>query len=191
MATLQVVERLLVVEDCEALLQRIAAALAPCVGELRTARSLSEALTSVKEFQPQLIVLDVVLPDGTGVELLESMQNSCVLPLVVAMSGAAEPAASFRLAQLGVRTFLKKPVDVDALRTAIARAAQVPPDVTPHLRNCVGQRPVRELEELVRRTMVEEALARSAGSRRGAAKLLSVSRQLLQHMLKGLENSRP
>jgi transcriptional regulator with GAF, ATPase, and Fis domain len=51
----------------------------------------------------------------------------------------------------------------------------------------VGQLGLREMEDQVRRSMVEEALSRSAGSRRSAARLLNVTRQTLQHILRKLE----
>ncbi|MBK7861855.1 MAG: hypothetical protein IPJ65_25220 [Archangiaceae bacterium] len=59
-----------------------------------------------------------------------------------------------------------------------------PPDLTPHLRAAVGHLPLHQLEEQVRQTMVGEALGATQGSRSGAAKLLRISRQLLQHILK-------
>jgi two-component system, response regulator RegA len=189
MTTPRAIDRLLLVEDCEVLARRLEVALSGCAAEVRSVRSVAAARVELAAFRPQLLVADVVLPDGTAVDLLELAQGEQVLPAVVAVSGAAEPDASFRLAQLGVRAFLKKPIDLEALRAAIARALGEAPDIGPHLRNCVGQRPVREIEDQVRRTMVQEALARTEGSRRAAARLLSVSRQLLQHMLRGLESS--
>jgi DNA-binding NtrC family response regulator len=55
------------------------------------------------------------------------------------------------------------------------------------VREGVGQMGVREAELVVRRTMVAEALARSGGNRRAAARMLGVSRQHLQHILRALE----
>lgn len=58
-----------------------------------------------------------------------------------------------------------------------------PPDLLPALRASAGQMPLHSLESFVRDTLVDEALAKSQGSVRGAAKLLRISRQLLQHIL--------
>jgi two-component system response regulator RegA len=104
----------------------------------------------------------------------------------VAMSGTAEPGESFRLAQLGVRTYLHKPLRLDELEAALVYARTAPADLRPYARGLVGLRPIHEVEEELRKTMVEEALARAGGSRSGAARLLAVSRQLLQHMLRAL-----
>jgi two-component system response regulator RegA len=182
-------ERILVVEDVETLARRLAEALAAPGRVVRHVQTVHDAWRELLEFRPELLVTDVVLPDGTAVDLLERGRAQDSAPAVVAISGAADPGASFRLAQLGVRAFLKKPVTLPALDLAVSRALNEPPDLAPHLRGSVGRRPVREVEGEVRRTMVKEALARSGGSRRGAARLLSISRQLLQHVLRGLDPS--
>ena len=57
-------------------------------------------------------------------------------------------------------------------------------DFLPRVRGVVGERSLHEVEREVRATMVNEALTRAGGSRREAARLLKVSRQLLQHILR-------
>lgn len=51
-------------------------------------------------------------------------------------------------------------------------------------RSAVGRMGIRELEEMLRRTMIDEALRRASGNIQRAADLLGVSRQHLQHMLR-------
>lgn len=53
------------------------------------------------------------------------------------------------------------------------------------LRAAVGERPLGEIEQAARHIMVMEALARAGGSKTRAARLLGISRQLLQHILRG------
>ena len=131
-----------------------------------------------------LLLLDFELPDGNAFDVLARIRAAGPSPVLIAMSGAAGAEESFALAQRGVRAYLEKPVNLATLERVVDRALATPPDLDPHLRSTVGHRPVREVEEMVRQTMVEEALERSAGSRRGAARLLSISRQLLQHIIK-------
>jgi DNA-binding NarL/FixJ family response regulator len=132
------------------------------------------------------MLLDVCLPDGTALDLLRAFPSTRPRPCVVAMSGAARPEQSFELALSGVRHFLPKPVDsAEEVLAILRRAGSEPPDLAPQLRATVGLRPVQEVEAEVRRVMVGEALAR-VGTVRGAARLLAVSRQLLQHIRRGL-----
>lgn len=64
-------------------------------------------------------------------------------------------------------------------------------DLTAVLRATVGARPLAEVEQAARRVMVMEALARTGGSKTAAAKLLQISRQLLQHILRGQKRLHP
>jgi len=179
-----VADAALVVEDAPALRSSLMFALEPRARVVRGAGSVIEAVRLLDELAPDLVVLDVVLPDGTAFDVLRRAATLSPAPRVVAISGCAEPEATFRLAELGVRAFVPKPVRADALHAAVDVAFSRPPDLAQHLRASVGLRPIFEVEEEVRRTMVSEALARADGSKRKAARLLSVSRQLLQHILR-------
>ena len=86
-----------------------------------------------------------------------------------------------------MRSFLPKPLNLAKLDAALDDAIAHAPDLRAQVRAAVGQRPIHELEEEIRLTMLNEALARAKGSRRGAAKLLDVSRQVIQHMLRRFE----
>lgn len=178
------VERLLIVDDSAALLRSLSDALAPRARRIETATSLATARALLRGFEPELLLLDVALPDGSAFDLLAELDGSRRTPAVIALSGSAGPCEGFRLAALGVREYLHKPVTSAALAAAFDRALSRPPDLRPHLRAAVGHRPLKELEAEVRDVMVDEALIRARGSRRGAASLLSLSRQVLQHILR-------
>ncbi len=176
------VERALVVEDNRALSRTFAELLRSHFPQVRAAASVGEARAACEGWQPDLIVLDVALPDGTGIDVLRHLERRPA-PAVVAVSAEAEPAQAFELARMGVRVYLPKPVSLPSFEAALKEALETAPDMTASIRQAVGHRPLHEVEGQVRETMVEEALARSGHSCRGAARLLDVSRQLLQHIL--------
>jgi len=182
--TARPIERVLVVEDSRALLRSLQGALAESYGEVRACRSVAEAELAVVEWWPDLVLLDVVLPDGGANDVLNLLERRNPAPVVIAMSGAAEPAQSFLLATRGVRAYLAKPLRLDRLQVVIRQAVEAAPDLLPVLRQTVGHRPLADIQTEVRAVMLDEALARSRGSRRGAARLLSMSRQLLQYLLR-------
>jgi two-component system response regulator RegA len=178
------IDRLLIVEDCAQLRHTLTTVFAPRVGSVRTVGSVAEAQIALKAFDPDLLVLDFALPDGDGFDVLTLVAAQERLPAIVAMSGSAAPGEAFRLAQLGVRAFVSKPINLDELEDAVAQSLTSAPDLQPLLRASVGHRSVHDVEDQVRATMVTEALARTEGSKKGAARLLAISRQLLQHILK-------
>ena len=74
---------------------------------------------------PELIVLDVNMPGGTGVEALRKLQQStrtCGIPVIV-VSGVDDPAMPPRMRELGALDVLPKPVDPARLLDAVDRAA--------------------------------------------------------------------
>jgi two-component system, response regulator RegA len=172
---------LLVIEDSLSLATAIGEAL-PHYSSVRVAPDLATARGILESCVPECIVMDVCLPDGSSLELLPTLRTMRPWPRVIAVSGAAAPEQAFHLAQAGVRAFVQKPLDLAQLREVWARVMREPPDLEPLVRATVGHRSLSELEDFVRRSMSEEALARSKGSVSGAARLLEVSRQLYQHI---------
>jgi DNA-binding NtrC family response regulator len=177
-------QRILVVEDNPTLLRCLVTALSRRAANVVACATVAEAKVAMAELRPDLVVLDVMLPDGDAFDVLDAAHALDAFPVIVAMSGAAGPDQSFRLAQRGVRAFLPKPLDLDTIDRVLDEALASGPDIVPIVRAAVGHAPVREVEAVVRRTMVNEALGRTRGSKNGAAKILRVSRQLLQHMVR-------
>lgn len=131
-----------------------------------------------------LVLLDYRLPDGAGLEVLRVLARSPYFPAVVAISGDIGPDESFALAQAGARAFLRKPFGLKEVRDAIRLATTTAPSLSLGLRRSLGARSLHEIEEDVRETMVSEALARTSGNVTTAARLLGISRQLLNHIRK-------
>jgi len=177
-------ERLLVVADNETLRCALVQALVVHASEARSAASVTEAKSIIAAWHPDAVVLDCDLPDGTGFDVLRAIIETGPMPDVVAISGAAGPGEGFQLAQMGVRAFLSKPAAPAMIERALEAALGAVPDVAPLVRTFVGRLGVHQAEEQVRATMVAEALARAHGNRKIAARLLSISRQLLQHILR-------
>jgi two-component system, response regulator RegA len=180
-------QSILIIEDNQTLLRTLVQYFITRVTHLDYCSCLAEAQEKLKDKPPDVVLLDMCLPDGSAIDVMNQIINSKITPIVIVLSGSAEPHQTFDLAQMGVRAFLKKPVGLEELETTIEHARKTPPNWTPHIRNLVGYVPIKDFEKTARETMVEEALARSEGSRRGAAKLLSVSRQLLQHILRSFD----
>jgi len=180
----QTVGRALVVEDDPALGRALQAFAARHAQVVHWAATKADAMQAIPAQDPDVVLLDIGLPDGSGADLLETLSRRPRFPRVIAVSGSADPDTAFRLAQAGVRSFVTKPLKIEDLRQAWEQALESIPDLRPLLRVCVGGQPLGDLEALVRGQMVDEALAIVGGSRTHASQLLGISRQHLQHILR-------
>jgi DNA-binding NtrC family response regulator len=184
-------ERVLIIEDDADLRSALARVLASWGAEVSEAGTASEGKALLAGPPPTLLVVDVRLPDQTAFEVLDLAARRSPAPIVIAMSGKASPEEAFLLAQKGVRAYLAKPVSIGELEEAVRVATREAPILEPLISASVGHVPLREVQREVRRVMVTEALARTEGSKSGAARLLQVSRQALQQILHRLPISGP
>ena len=74
----------------------------------RTAGTVREAMAAWKEWKPELVLLDVMLPDGDGFELLEAARAFSDIP-VLFLSARGEDEDRFRGLGLGADDYLVKP----------------------------------------------------------------------------------
>ena len=79
----------------------------------------TEALVAARELDPDLIVLDVMLPGLSGIEVLETIRNDEKLKdmLVVVITAWSHAELDARVA--GVDRFVSKPFDPDELSGAV------------------------------------------------------------------------
>lgn len=82
------------------------------VGE---ARSLGEARTAVDELAPDLVLLDVYLPDGSGLDLIRTWQGAEHPPDCIVITAARDVETVRTAMQLGAVHFLVKPFAFAAL----------------------------------------------------------------------------
>ncbi|MFN4361672.1 MAG: response regulator [Hylemonella sp.] len=167
--------RVLVVEDDKEIRALVQSALALEGFEVQTAVSLSEAQALVQHSPPELIVLDLGLPDGEGLQLVQAVRRLSSLPIVV-ISARHQETQKIALLDAGADDYLTKPFSVAELlarmRVALrhrgtALAAAVTTHALDDLHVDLATRNVTRAGEPVHLTPTEYALlaclVRSAG----------------------------
>jgi PAS domain S-box-containing protein len=114
--------RLLLVEDNEPTLQVMAALLELAGHDVQPAPDLRTARQLAASHPFDLVVSDLGLPDGTGFELMSELRDRYGLQ-GIAVSGFGMEDDLRRSHESGFREHLVKPIDIDKLKAAIARAA--------------------------------------------------------------------
>lgn len=116
--------RILIVDDDP----QITAGLAALLSEdwdVRTATNGKEAVVAFSEFSPDVALLDVQLPDTTGIDLLHQFKTYSETTPVIMMSGGSTLARVVESIKLGAETFLQKPFDSDVLVATLEQVARI------------------------------------------------------------------
>ena len=107
--------QILVVDDEPSILSTLKKALSLEGYTVDVAGGVALAEERLAKRSYDVLLLDVSLPDGNGVELLERLRKSGVETPVIMMSGHATIDTAVRATRLGALDFLEKPVSTDRL----------------------------------------------------------------------------
>jgi len=95
-----------------------------------TAMDGEEALDSVRDVAPDLIVLDVMMPNVDGWDVLERLKSAIDKPTieipVILLTALESPIDRVKGGIEGAVQYLTKPMDIEALRTAVSEALAEP-----------------------------------------------------------------
>jgi two-component system, chemotaxis family, chemotaxis protein CheY len=114
-------KKILVVDDDRAIVQLVGLTLRQQGYEVMTALDSYQALQSAVSQSPDLMILDVNMPAGSGLLLQERLQrigHLCGKP-VIFLTGETSQAVSQKATQGGAAAVLHKPVDLQKLVQAV------------------------------------------------------------------------
>jgi signal transduction histidine kinase len=116
--------RVLVVDDNRDSADSMAELLNACGHETRTAYSGGAAMALLRDWKPQLALLDIGLPDMSGHELARRIREAQQPdpPVLVALTGWGQQADVARSAEAGFEHHLTKPADIATLLAVVDRA---------------------------------------------------------------------
>lgn len=175
------IRRILVVEDDPKVRAGVRRALPGY--DIVEAGTLASALQLLAE-GCDLVLLDIGLPDGSGVDVAVAASKARPAPLILPMTGEATGAEGYGLSKLGAVGFLSKPFSVEQLRRAIRRAAKPDLRYRALIKTYVGRHDMLEVQAGVRSAMIDEALAVTDDNKAKAATLLGVTRQAVQKFIR-------
>jgi len=110
--------KILLVEDHEDTLRLMARLLRHLGYVVETAPCVNDALASAQKHQFNLLISDLDLPDGSGLDLMRQLRGQAGLK-GIALTGFDSVDDVDRALQSGFHTHLTKPVDLDKLEAAI------------------------------------------------------------------------
>ncbi|RKZ13190.1 hypothetical protein DRQ32_02145 [bacterium] len=122
--------RILVVDDQESIQYFLRKTLESEGYAVQGVGDLAEARAHLARELPDGIVLDLKLPDGSGMELLDEIRQLDHSPPVIMMTAFGDVESSVRAMKLGAFDYVNKPIRLEELVTLLDRAIHVKPVFT-------------------------------------------------------------
>ncbi|HBM81893.1 MAG TPA: DNA-binding response regulator [Clostridiaceae bacterium] len=110
-------KKILIIEDEEPISDLLSYSLKKEGFYIRTASDGSRGLMLLQEFKPDLIILDIMLPDISGFDICKKISNNSAIPVVM-ITAKSDTVDKILGIELGADDYITKPFDV---REVIAR----------------------------------------------------------------------
>lgn len=146
--------------------------------QVMVAHTVAEALANIQLGAPDYAVIDLRLPDQSGLMLVSTLKAVGEQTKIVVLTGYASIATAVEAIKLGATYYLSKPADADDIVTAFHRGAGDESE------------PVKEKPFTVNRLeweYINRVLSENGGNVSATARTLSMHRRTLQRKL----NRRP
>ncbi len=115
----------LVVDDEDSILFSIEGVLSDEGFEVICVKSGEEALNKMQEFIPDIVLLDIFMPEGIdGIETLVRIKQKHPMVPVIMMSGHGTIETAVKATKLGAYDFIEKPISLDKLILSINNAIE-------------------------------------------------------------------
>jgi two-component system, NtrC family, response regulator AtoC len=95
-----------------------------------TACTLRDARAQVSHRAPDVALVDLYLPDGSGLDLLKDLESGAATEVVL-MTGHSDVESAVQALRLGASDYLTKPLDIGRLKSILANVATVQPGLAP------------------------------------------------------------
>jgi DNA-binding NarL/FixJ family response regulator len=112
-----------IADDSDSVRERLTAILSEIEGAevIGQARNAAEAIKGIRSLKPHVVVLDIQMPDGSGIDVLRTIKQDSQPPLVMMLTNHAYPQYRKRCMERGADFFLDKSRELERLPTIFER----------------------------------------------------------------------
>jgi DNA-binding response OmpR family regulator/predicted Ser/Thr protein kinase len=131
--------KILLVDDDEHLLKLMERTLVRLGYEVHCVSSAEDAVERLSNDPHDLVISDMYMQGASGIDLIETIRAAGLDADVIMLSGQSRISTVVEAMRLGARNYLEKPLDLDALKSAVrevfksrqAKKDSIPPTATP------------------------------------------------------------
>jgi two-component system response regulator RegA len=147
------------VDDDRAFALRLARAMEMRGFEVRTAHSVAEGMTLIRQSPPAFAVVDMRLEDGNGLDVIAELSKARPQARAVVLTGYGNIATAVSAVKLGAVDYLAKPADADDVTDALLAPPneKAAPPENPMSADRVRWEHIQRVYELCNRNVSETA----------------------------------
>ncbi|WP_027417289.1 sigma-54-dependent transcriptional regulator [Aneurinibacillus terranovensis] len=167
--------KILIVDDDTDICFLIATAIKSDEINILTAHSGQDALTIFIKDQPDLVLLDIQLPEMNGIEILKRIKDRCPDCQVIMVTAYATIETAVQAMKIGALDYICKPFKLPELRVTVQQALEYVK---------INKQGETVTLEQMERAHIERVLHEVNGNRRLAAERLDISLRTLYYKIK-------
>jgi len=115
---------LLIVDDDVQLCKALSQVVSRMGHEAHSAQTLQQAFALLENQAYQVVILDIRLPDGNGLEALPRIRESASSPEVIILSGSSDPDGAELAIRSGAWSYITKPPTLNKIQLPVQRAVE-------------------------------------------------------------------
>jgi two-component system, NtrC family, response regulator AtoC len=116
--------RILIVDDEKPIVKVLAAFLGDLDYTVQFAHTTIAGREMAASFKPEIVLLDIYLPDGSGLDLLQHFKTKFPAAAVVMVTGVGDVKTAVEAMRAGAEDYLTKPLDLDELQLVLKRVEE-------------------------------------------------------------------
>ncbi len=114
--------KILIIDDEEILRLTLGEGLSDLGYDTETAADGSEGIKKLKQFEPDVVLLDMRLKSESGLEVAKKIKLADEYVEIIIMTAYADISTAIEAIKLGATDYIKKPLDLDEIQVNISRA---------------------------------------------------------------------
>lgn len=121
--------RVLIADDSKVFVERLMSSLAEVTGIeiVGYAENVPDAMQEIRKAKPDVAILDIRMPGGSGIDVLEGLKKDQFQPIVIVLSNQSSRQYRKKCQQLGARFLFDKSAEfekvAEVLRTLLRNGA--------------------------------------------------------------------
>lgn len=117
--------KVLIVDDDKQISRTLDLALTSWEYETVQAGNLAEAAELIEQEEPQIVLLDIELPDGSGLDFLKEIKKEHSETIVIMVTGNVDVKSTISALRGGAYDFIGKPIHLEELRVTLRNSVEV------------------------------------------------------------------